>query len=113
MFSDKILNLSAEAEAALAERFHEIDEISFRRTIEILDAFREYRVSDAMFAESTGYGYDDSGRDTLDKIYARVLGKESAFVRHNIISGTHAITIALFGLLRPSISLFFFRLFFG
>lgn len=102
MFCEKILSLSAQAETALSERFREIDEISFKRTAEILDAFREYRVSDAMFAETTGYGYDDNGRDTLDKIYARVFGKESAFVRHNIISGTHAITIALFGLMRPN-----------
>jgi cystathionine beta-lyase family protein involved in aluminum resistance len=66
-----------------------------------MDAFREERVSDSCFAPSSGYGYDDRGRDTLDRIYARVFGCEAVLVRPHIVSGTHALTIGLFGLLRP------------
>ncbi|MBO5375217.1 MAG: methionine gamma-lyase family protein, partial [Clostridia bacterium] len=101
MFSDRLLQISAQAERELAPIFAKIDSISFDNTERVLDAFREYRVSEAMFAGTTGYGYDDVGRDTLDKIYARVMGAESAFVRHNIVNGTQALTIGLFGLLRP------------
>lgn len=64
-------------------------------------SFRERRVSDALFAPSTGYGYDDHGRDTLERIWADVFGSEAAIVRHSIVNGTHAISIGLFGLLRP------------
>ena len=66
-----------------------------------MDAFREHRVADAMFQSSSGYGYGDRGRDTLDAIWADVMGAEAALVRHGIVSGTHALTIGLFGILRP------------
>ena len=101
MFSDRLMQIAAQAEKELSPIFAKIDSISFDNTERVLDAFREYRVSEAMFAGTTGYGYDDMGRDTLDKIYARVMGAESAFVRHNIVNGTQALTIGLFGLLRP------------
>ena len=93
--------LVAEAEAALAPIFRKIDENAFQGTERVMDAFREARVSAAHFAPTDGYGYDDRGRDTLDEIYARVFGAEAAFVRHSILSGTHALTVGLFGLLRP------------
>lgn len=67
----------------------------------VLEAFRNHQVSDFHFTPSTGYGYDDSGRDTLEAIYAEVFGHEDAIVRPQIISGTHAISTALFGVLRP------------
>lgn len=67
----------------------------------VLQAFREARVQEFHFAESTGYGYDDSGRDTLEAIYARLFGTEGAIVRPHITSGTHAIAACLFGVLRP------------
>lgn len=102
IFSEKLLNLAAEAESELASAFAKIDAISFANTARVMDAFREERVSEACFAGSTGYGYDDLGRETLDKIYARVFGAESAFVRHSIANGTQALTIGLFGLLRPN-----------
>ena len=102
MFSDRLLQISAQAERELAPIFAKIDSISFDNTERVLDAFREYRVSEAMFAGTTGYGYDDIGREALDKIYARVFGAESCFVRHNIVNGTQALTIGLFGLLRPN-----------
>ncbi len=101
MFSEKILNIANEADIALADIYKEIDRISFENTKRVLDTFKKHRVSDSMFSGTTGYGYDDIGRDTLDKIYADVFGAESAFVRHTIPNGTTALTIGLFGLLRP------------
>ena len=100
-FSQKLIELSKEAENALKERFSEIDEISFYNTSRIIDSFREHRVSDAMFVGTSGYGYDDKGRDTLDLIWADIFGCESALVRTQIVNGTQALTVGLFGLLRP------------
>ena len=100
-FCEKVLNLAKEAEEALKEHFERIDRVSFANTNKIMEAFMEYRVSDVMFNHTSGYGYDDKGRDTLDEIWARVMGAEKAFVRHNIVNGTHALTIGMFGLLRP------------
>ncbi len=101
-FSEKILNLSAEAERELAPIFAEIDKTSFENTARVMAAFREHRVSEALFAPTSGYGYDDRGREVLDEIWADVMGAEAAFVRHNIVNGTQALTIGLFGLLRPN-----------
>ena len=101
MNDQEIAALVREAEEKLAPHFARLEDISAKRTREVLDAFREERVSAALFAPTDGYGYDDRGRDTLDRIYARVFGCPSAFVRHSIASGTHALTIGLFGLLRP------------
>ena len=105
-FSDKILELAREAEVALAPIFARVDEISFENTKKIMDAFREHRVSEPLFAATSGYGYDDRGREVLDKVWADVMGAEAAFVRHSIANGTHALTIGLFGLLRPGDILF-------
>ena len=101
IISEKILRLAKEAEEALKDRFAEFDRISFENTKKVLNAFSEERVAEAMFAGSSGYGYDDRGRDTLDRIYAKVFGKEAALVRHTLISGTHTLSTGLFGLLRP------------
>lgn len=100
-FSDKIIKLTAEAERELRPQFNEFDRIAYVNTARVLEAFSAHRVSEAMFAQSTGYGYGDIGRDVLDAIYADVFGAEAAFVRHNIVNGTQAIAIGLFGLLRP------------
>ncbi|MBE6593949.1 MAG: hypothetical protein E7642_08200 [Ruminococcaceae bacterium] len=100
-FSDKILTLAREAEKALAPIFADIDAISFENTQKIMNAFREHRVSESMFMATSGYGYDDRGREVLDAVWADVMGAEAAFVRHSIANGTHALTIGLFGLLRP------------
>ncbi len=89
------------AEGALAPLFAEIDKVAERGTAKVMAAFREERVSNGMFASTDGYGYDDRGRDVLDKIYARVFDAEAAFVRSSVLSGTHALAIGLFGLLRP------------
>ena len=101
-FSQKIKDLVREAENKLSEQFAHVEAVAFENTARIMDSFREHRVSEAMFNPTSGYGYDDKGRDTLDEIWADVMGAEAAFVRHNIVSGTHALTIALFGLLRPN-----------
>ena len=101
IFSDRINELAVRAEAALASRFAEIDRISYENTQKVMDAFREHRVSDGMFQSTSGYGYDDRGRDTLDAIWADVMGAEAAIVRHGIVSGTHALSIGLYGILRP------------
>lgn len=96
--------LEALSERALAETkdvFLRIDEITEYNQTKVLSAFVEHRVSETCFVPTTGYGYGDRGRDTLDEVFARVMGTEDALVRHSIVSGTHAITIALFGILRP------------
>ncbi len=100
--SQKILDIAKKAEKELSGVFSDIDNIAYENTARVLDSFRRHRVSEAMLYGSTGYGYGDTGRDTLDLIYADVFGAESAFVRHNIVNGTQAISTALFGLLRPN-----------
>ena len=77
------------------------DALNVVNTKKVMDAFAEFHVSESLFASSSGYGYDDRGRDTLDAIWAQIMGTEAAFVRQQIVSGTHALTIGLFGLLRP------------
>lgn len=98
----KQLELLAETvEDSLQLRFRSIDKTAFRNTARVLEAFREHRVSEACFAGTTGYGYDDLGRETLEKIYAQVFGAEAALVRTNFVNGTHAIACALYGALGP------------
>ena len=105
-YSERVLALVSEAERELADIFAEIDRISFVNTKKIMDAFKEHRVSEAVFNPTSGYGYNDRGREVLDEIWADVMGAEAAFVRHSIVNGTQALTIGLFGLLRPGDILF-------
>lgn len=100
-FSERLRGIAAEAERALAPVFAGFDKISEENTARVLDAFRHRRVSEAMLGGTTGYGYGDIGRDALEAVYADVFGAEDAIVRHNIVNGTQALTIGLFGLLRP------------
>ncbi len=100
-FSEKTLKLCKEADEALAPIYAEIDRTAMINTERVMKAFRDNRVSDTHFAASTGYGYDDPGRAVTEKIFAQVFGKEAALVRHTIVNGTQALTIGLFGLLRP------------
>ena len=104
--SQKAQSLAREAEQKLGDIFAEIDRISFENTKKIMDCFKKHRVSDAVFAGSSGYGYGDRGRELLDEIWADVMDAEAAFVRHSIVNGTQALTIGLFGLLRPGDILF-------
>ena len=89
------------AQAALAEQFEEIDRVAQVNTERVLGAFQRNRVSEAMFAGSTGYGYDDRGREALEKVWADLFEAESALVRISIANGTHAITCALFAACEP------------
>jgi len=98
---DRIENLIEQAESELLPYFAKTDRIAFKNQKKVLNAFQKHRVSDSYFNQSTGYGYNDKGRDTLDLVWADVFESEAAFVRPHIVSGTHAITIGLFGLLRP------------
>ena len=97
----EIFDLAKEAEERVAEQFRDIDDIAKENTLRVMKAFQDNRVAEACFAGTTGYGYDDLGRDTLDKIYAQVFGCEAALVRTGFVNGTHAITAALFALCRP------------
>jgi len=99
--SDRVLDLGKEAEAALKERFQAIDEMAELNQLKVLSALRENKVSEADFVTTRGYGYDDGGRDNLERVYASVFKGEDALVRAQLISGTHAISTALFGNLRP------------
>ena len=90
-----------EAEKKLEGQFKRIDEIAFKNQKKVLDAFIELKVSAQCFTGTTGYGYDDVGRDTLAKVYAKVFGGEKAIVSPILTCGTHAISTVLYGLLRP------------
>ena len=97
----EVYTMAERAEVRLAERFREIDKTAERNTRKVMHAFQNYRVSDACFAGTTGYGYDDLGRETLDKIYAEIFGTEAALVRIQFVNGTHALTSAMFALAAP------------
>lgn len=97
---ERLLKLADKAEEALAERFSEINDIARYNGEKVLEAFHHCRVSESCLKGTTGYGYGDMGRDVLDEVYARAFGAEDALVRHSIVSGTHALTVALFGVLR-------------
>lgn len=100
--SDKMLKLVSEAEESIKEQFKHIENICEINQLRVMKAFADNRVSDSHFVATTGYGYDDLGRDTLDRVYADIMGAEDALVRHNFISGTHTISTALFAVLRPN-----------
>ena len=98
--SDETAAMARQAEADLKETFAKIEENSLICSAKVLSAFQECRVSTADFIEITGYGYTDSGRDKLEEVYAKVFGAEDALVRPQLMSGTHALAVALGGLLK-------------
>lgn len=98
---DTLAHLTNEVEEQIKEKHKEIEAIALVNQEKVMRSFRSHQVADFHFTPSTGYGYDDAGRDTLEEIYADVFGGEAALVRPQIISGTHAIATALFGVLRP------------
>ncbi|MBG9589099.1 aminotransferase class I/II-fold pyridoxal phosphate-dependent enzyme [Cytobacillus firmus] len=98
---EKLQPIVKEVEQQISEVLKTIDERIDENQFRVLKSFQNFKVSDSHFIPSTGYGYDDIGRDTLEEIYAEVFGGEAGLVRPQIISGTHAISIALFGVLRP------------
>lgn len=102
--SGEVLNaeeMLKSSEKALQERFAELQEVANANQARVLKAFQEYQVNDSLFAPSTGYGYNDRGRECLEEIYADVFSGQEALVRSQIVSGTHAISACLFALLRP------------
>ena len=99
--SDKVKALASQAQADIRPQFDRIDAIAEENTNKVLAAFQKHRVSEAHFAGTTGYGYDDLGRDTLDLIFAKLFHTEDALVRVQFVNGTHAISCALFGALKP------------
>lgn len=100
-FSERTKKIIAEAEAAAKEEFLRTDEVALFNQAKVLSAFSDNRISAAHLVGTTGYGYDDMGRDALDKVYAAAFEAEDAIVRMNLTSGTQAITTALFAVLRP------------
>ncbi len=99
---DTKIQEAAEKAAQMTEQvMKQIDETTEYNQQKMMAAFAEAGVSESHFAASTGYGYGDRGRDALDLVYAKAFGAEDALVRHNFVSGTHALTVALFGVLRP------------
>ncbi|MCI8949461.1 MAG: hypothetical protein HFG49_05375 [Lachnospiraceae bacterium] len=99
--SPKVLNFCKEVEESLKSRFEQIDQTAEYNQMKVIKAMQDNRVSDVHFAATTGYGYNDLGRDTLEQVYANLFHTEAALVRPNLISGTHALHIALSGNLRP------------
>lgn len=98
--SDKVRQLGMQAQSEIREQFDRIDAIAEANTHKVLSAFQKNRVAESYFAGTTGYGYDDIGRDKLEEIYADIFCTEDALVRINFVNGTHAITCALFGALK-------------
>lgn len=99
---DKKLDvLVKKVEDEISKQVKEIDERCMRNSIRVLDAFQKNRIADVHFNSTSGYGYDDIGRDAIEKVFADVFHTEDALVRNQFISGTHAITVALFANLRP------------
>ncbi len=98
---NKITELVRETERGLSEKFAQLDEIKEINQYKVTDAFRKNNISDMHFAWNTGYGYDDACRAALESVYADTFGAEAALVRTNIVNGTHALSIAIMGCLRP------------
>lgn len=99
--TERVRQLGRQAEKELREQFDRIDSVASENTEKVLSAFQKHKVAEAYFSGTTGYGYDDLGRDKLDEIYAEIFGTEDALVRIGFANGTHAISSALFGALKP------------
>ncbi|MDW0111697.1 methionine gamma-lyase family protein [Sporosarcina saromensis] len=100
-FTEEIEDRAEKTEENIQIYFKAAEKVAFHNQRKVLAAFRKNRVSDFHLTGSTGYGYDDDGRDVLEQVYADVFGAEACLVRNQIISGTHAISLSLFGVLRP------------
>ena len=98
----RILEAAEKAMKLCRDKFDEIEDIQEYNQQKMIKAFQEAGIRESHLVGSTGYGYDDYGRDALDRVYAYVFDAEDALVRHNFVSGTHALTVALFGMLRPN-----------
>lgn len=99
--SDEVVSLVSRCEKKVESRFQEIDALCDYQSLKVLSAFQKNQVSENHFSSTTGYGYGDVGRDVIEKVFADVLGAEDCLVRSQFISGSHALTVALFAFLRP------------
>ena len=97
----KIMDLIGKSEEDIRDIFENLDDIMAFNQYKVLDAFQKNRISDSHFAWSTGYGYDDQGRDAIERVYSDIFKTEAALVRPIIVNGTHALTLTLTGILRP------------
>jgi len=99
--NNELIELSKQVEEEIKEEIKKVDEDCMYNSMKVLNAFQNNRISDVHFGTTTGYGYGDVGRDTIEKVFAEILGAEDSLVRSQFISGTHALTVALFAFLRP------------
>ena len=99
--SDEVVNIINKAEYFLKEEFKKVDKLCEYNSLKVLKAFHDNNISESHFNSTTGYGYDDTGREKIEKVFAQVLDSEDALVRNQFISGSHALTVALFSYLRP------------
>ena len=97
----EVLKVANECEEQLKNIFSDIDNAAYNNSLKVLNAFHKYKISENHFQETTGYGYADLGRDTIEQVFADVLGSEDALVRNQFISGSHALNVTFFALLRP------------
>ena len=98
---EELIRLAHQTEEEIKDVIKKIDEDAMYNSEKVLNAFHKYNVSEMHFNSTTGYGYNDIGRECIEKIFAEILGAEDSLVRNQFISGTHALTVALFALLRP------------
>lgn len=103
---EDVYDYCSKIEKSLKERFEAIDQVAEYNQLKVIHAMQKNRVSERHFAGTTGYGYDDDGRDTLEKVYADIFHTEDALVRPHITCGTHALTVALSGNLRPGMNFY-------
>lgn len=99
--SKKVIDLSTNVERDVEDIFEKIDEVCEYNSLKVLNAFQKYGISDIHFGSTTGYGYSDIGRDAIENVYSEIFKAEDSLVRSQFISGTHALTVALFAFLRP------------
>ena len=99
---DEAYKIVNEAEESLKEEFKKIDELEENNSLKVLNAFHNANISEVHFNSTTGYGYGDLGRDAIEEVFSEVLGAEDALVRNQMISGSHALTVCFFALLRPN-----------
>ena len=99
--NDEIINLSKKVEEDIKPIFEKIDKVAEYNSLKVLNAFQKNCISDVHFGSTTGYGYSDIGRDTIEKVYSDIFKAEDSLVRSQFISGSHALTVALFAFLRP------------
>ena len=102
MIKKETIELFNKCEKEVKEQFDRLDELCDKNSIKVIEAFKHNNISEVHFNSTTGYGYNDIGREAIEKVYTEVLGAEDALVRSQFISGSHALTVTLFALLRPN-----------